>query len=170
MRSRRTAQQQRLELTGTSQPIPSRLEEILAPLASQDGALLPILHAVQREYGHIPREALPRIAEALNLSRAEVHGVVSFYHDFTEAPRGRIVLRLCRAEACQAVGGRDLAEAVQAALGIGWGETTPDGSVTLEPVFCLGLCACGPAGMVGDTPAGRLDADRVSDLLAEAGR
>lgn len=147
-----------------------RVAEILDRHAGREGALLPILHALQQEFGHVPGDALPQIAGVLNLSRAEVHGVVSFYHDFTDTPRGRIVVRLCRAEACQAVGARDVAEAVSGALGIGFGETTPDGSVSLEAVYCLGLCACGPAGMVGETAVGRLDADRVADLLAEAGR
>lgn len=148
----------------------SRTDAAIARHKDTEGPLLPILQDLQAEFGHIPREALPRIAEALNLSRAEVHGVVSFYHDFTDSPRGRVVVRLCRAEACQAVGGRALAEAVQQSLGIGWGETTPDGSVTLEAVYCLGLCACGPAGVVGESLAGRLDPDRVTQLLAEAGR
>jgi formate dehydrogenase subunit gamma len=148
----------------------SRTDAAIARHKDTEGPLLPILQDLQAEFGHIPREALPRIAEALNLSRAEVHGVVSFYHDFTDSPRGRVVVRLCRAEACQAVGGRALAEAVRQSLGIGWGETTPDGSVTLEAVYCLGLCACGPAGVVGESLAGRLDPDRVTQLLAEAAR
>lgn len=121
-----------------------------------EGPLLPILHAVHAAFGHLPQAALPVIAEALALSRAEVHGVASFYHDFREAPAGRRVVKLCRAEACQAVGARALAEHVQARLGIGWGETTADGAVTLEPVFCLGLCACGPAAQVDGALLGRL--------------
>lgn len=134
-----------------------------------EGPLLPILHAVQQAFGHVPETALPVIADALNLSRAEVHGVVSFYHDFRAAPAGRHIVRICRAEACQAVGGNATGEAALSRLGIGWHQTTPDGSVTLEPVFCLGLCACGPAAMVDGRLHGRVDAARIDDLLAEVG-
>jgi len=145
----------------------ARVRAIVAEHAGLEGPLLPILHAVQVEWGYLPREALPVIADALNLGRAEVHGVASFYHDFRERPPGRHVLRLCRAEACQAVGGRDLAERAQARLGIGWGETTADGAVTLDAVFCLGLCACGPAAMVDGRLVGRLDAEGLDAILAE---
>jgi formate dehydrogenase subunit gamma len=126
-----------------------------------EGPLLPILHAVQARLGHVPAEAVPQIADRLNLGRAEVHGVVTFYHDFREAPAGRRVLRLCRAEACQAMGADALAAVVQRALGIGWHDTTPDGAVTLEPVFCLGLCACGPAAQVDGRLVGRATAETV---------
>lgn len=145
-----------------------RIGEIIAAHVALEGPLLPILHAVQAEFGHVPAAAIPQIAEALNLGRAEVHGVKSFYHDFRDAPAGRHVVRLCRAEACQATGGEALAEAVQAMLGIGWHETTPDGRVTLEPVYCLGLCACGPAAMVDGALAGRADAARIGALLEDA--
>ena len=131
-----------------------RVGEIVADHSGLEGPLLPILHAVQAEWGHVPAAVVPVIAEALNLTRAEVHGVVSFYHDFREIPAGRQVLKLCRAEACQAQGGAGIAELAQDRLGIGWHETTPDGAITLEPVYCLGLCACGPAAMVGGS-AGR---------------
>ncbi|MDR5651662.1 formate dehydrogenase subunit gamma [Ruixingdingia sedimenti] len=141
-----------------------RIRTIARAHLGMEGPLLPILHAVQAEFGHIPPEAVPVIADVLNLGRAEVHGVVSFYHDFRAAPTGRHVLRLCRAEACQAMGGVALADAVQAALGIGWHGTTPDGAVTLEPVYCLGLCACGPAAQLDGRPLGRADAGA---LLAE---
>ncbi len=139
---------------------------ILADHSAREGPLLPVLHAVQARFGHLPRAALPVIAEALALSRAEVHGVASFYHDFREAPAGCQVVKLCRAEACQAVGARELAEHAQARLGIGWGETTPDGSVTLEPVFCLGLCACGPAALVDGDVVGRLTPEGFDRLVA----
>jgi formate dehydrogenase subunit gamma len=142
------------------------VHEILAGHDGMEGPLLPILHAVQARFGHLPAPALPLIAAALGLSRAEVHGVASFYHDFRTAPAGRHVLRICRAEACQAVGGVALAEAVQRALGIGWGETTGDGRVTLEPVFCLGLCACGPAAMLDGEVLGRVGADRLLEAVA----
>lgn len=141
-----------------------RIAEILEAHQGLEGPLLPILHAVQEAFGHIPDGSIPQIAAALTLSKAEVHGVVSFYHDFRDKPAGRHVLKLCRAEACQAVGADRVADAVQKALGIGWHETTPDGRVTLEPVFCLGLCACGPAAMVDGRLVGRCDASIVAEV------
>lgn len=132
-----------------------------------EGPLLPILHGVQEEFGYVPRDALPVIAEALNLSRAEVHGVVSFYHDYRSEPAGRHVLKLCQAEACQSMGSDRVADMLKAALGIGMHETTADGSVTLEPVYCLGLCACAPAAMLDGQPIGRLDAEAVDEIVAE---
>lgn len=139
--------------------------DILERHQGKDGALLPVLHDVQAAFGHVPSEVLPQIAAALGLSVAEVHGVVTFYHDFRQAPAGRHVLRLCRAEACQAMGADDLGRQARDELGIGWHETTPDSRVTLEPVFCLGLCACGPAAMVDGRLVGRLDSVRLADLL-----
>ncbi len=137
----------------------SRLDEILAEHQGLEGPLLPILHAVQAAFGHVPQDVLPAIAAHLNISRAEVHGVVSFYHDFREAPAGRHVVKLCRAEACQAMGADALADRVQSALGCDWHETA--GDVTLEPVFCLGLCACGPAAMVDGQLMGRVSVDAI---------
>jgi len=134
-----------------------------------DGPLLPILHGLQAAFGHVPAEAVPLVAEALNLSRAEVHGVVSFYHDFRTSPAGSHVVRLCRAEACQAVGAAELAERVLGRLGIGWNGTTADGAVTVQPVYCLGLCACGPAGMVDGRLLARLDPARLKAVLTECG-
>ncbi len=144
-----------------------RVEDILAAHLGMEGPLLPILHAVQAEFGHVPQSALPQIAKALNLSKAEVHGVVSFYHDFREAPAGQHVLKLCRAEACQAMGADRVAAHTREALGVDWHETTKDGAVTLEPVFCLGLCACGPAAMVDGRLIGRCDEARVDALISE---
>ena len=141
------------------------LRAILDAHAGMEGALLPILHAVQESFGHVPPEALPVIAQHQNISRAEAHGVMSFYHDFREEPAGRQVLKLCRAEACKAVGGDALADAMRARLGIDWHETTADGAVTLEPVFCLGLCACGPAAMVDGRLVGRADGAKLDALL-----
>lgn len=146
-----------------------RVGEIVAAHSGLEGPLLPILHAVQAAFGHVPREALPVIADGLNLSRAEVHGVVTFYHDFREKPAGRHSLKLCRAEACQATGADALAAAAKARLGIDWHETTPDGAVTLEPVFCLGLCACGPAALVDGEAVGRMDDDKLTAILKECG-
>jgi len=143
-----------------------RIAEILEAHSRLEGPLLPILHAVQEAFGFVPDSAIPQIAAALGLSKAEVHGVISFYHDFREKPAGRHVLKLCRAEACQAVGADAVAGRIKAALGIDWHETTPDGRVTLEPVFCLGLCACGPAAMVDGRLVGRCD----EGVLAEVAR
>jgi len=123
----------------------------------RDGAALPILHALQDAFGHVPRDAIPMVAAALNLTRAEVHGIASFYHEFRHSPPGRHVLRLCRAEACQAMGADALHAATLRRLGIGWHETTPDGALTLEPVFCLGLCAVAPSALLDGDPLGRLD-------------
>lgn len=145
----------------------ARLDEIIAPHLGREGALLPILHDVQAEFGYIPQDCLPQIALALNISRAEVHGVVSFYHDFREAPAGRHVVKLCRAEACQAMGGDALAAHARAKLGVDWHETSASGAVTLEPVFCLGLCACAPAAMVDGKLIARLDKDRLDTILGD---
>jgi formate dehydrogenase subunit gamma len=142
-----------------------RADEIATAHLALEGPLLPILHAVQAEFGHIPETAVPRIADRLNVSKAEVHGVVSFYHDFRTEPSGRHVVKLCRAEACQAVGADALVARAETRLGVGMGETTRDGAVTLEPVFCLGLCACGPAALVDRRLFGRLDAARLDALL-----
>lgn len=142
-----------------------RLEEILKAHRGLEGALLPILHAVQVEFGYVPQQVLPIIAKDLNISRAEVHGVVSFYHDYREQPAGRHVVKLCRAEACQAMGADAVAAHVQKSLGVDWHETTSDGAVTLDPVFCLGLCACGPAAMVDGKLLGRVDIARIDALL-----
>ena len=132
------------------------------------GALLPIMHAVQDALGYVPEAAVPMIAQELNLSRAEVHGMLSFYHYFRTTPAGRHVIYLCRAEACQSMGARDLEAAVKKRLGIDFHETTPDGAFTLEPVYCLGNCACAPSVLVDKTLHGRVDAERFDSLLVEA--
>jgi formate dehydrogenase subunit gamma len=147
-----------------------RAAEIIQKHVHLDGAALPILHALQREFGYIDRQAIPLVAQALNLSRAEMYGVVSFYHDFRAAPPGRHVLKLCRAEACQSMGADALAETARERLRVGWGETTADGRVTLEPVFCLGLCACAPAAMLDGRVFGALDEGRLASLIDEAQR
>jgi formate dehydrogenase subunit gamma len=148
---------------------PARAEEIIAPHLSREGALLPILHALQDAFGHVPREAVPLVARALNLSRAEVHGVVSFYHDFREAPHGRRVVKLCRAESCQAMGGETAARFLLGALGLPaaepWGGTTPDGAVTVEAVYCLGLCAVSPAALIDGEPLGRVDGMALAEAV-----
>jgi formate dehydrogenase subunit gamma len=142
-----------------------RAQEIIEAHRHLEGAALPILHALQHEFGYVDREAVPLVAQALNLSRAEMHGVVSFYHDFREAPAGRHVLKLCRAEACQSMGADALADRARERLHVDWHETTSDGRITLEPVFCLGLCACAPAAMLDDRVFGALDDARLSALI-----
>lgn len=151
----------------TAQAVAQRTDDIADELAPLEGPLLPILHAVQHAFGYVPQEALPRIAEKLNLSRAEVHGVMSFYHDFRTEPAGRHVVKLCRAEACQAQGADTLAAHAKARLGVNFHETTASGAVTLEPVFCLGLCACGPAALVDGKVVGRVDAAKLDAILTE---
>ncbi|MCB1498485.1 MAG: formate dehydrogenase subunit gamma [Bauldia sp.] len=146
-----------------------RATEIIASEAGREGALLPILHALQAAFGYIDRAAEPLIADALNLSRAEVHGVVTFYHDFRSEPAGKHVLRLCRAEACQAAGGDALVDHAERRLGTPIGTTTPGGDVTLEAVYCLGLCALGPSAMLDGRVVARLDAAGLDALLDEAG-
>jgi formate dehydrogenase subunit gamma len=144
--------------------------QIIRDLKHLEGPMLPILHAIQAEFGYVPDEVKPIIANELNLSRAEVHGVVTFYHDFRDHPAGRHVLKLCRAEACQSMGGDRIAERVKQLLGIDFHETTRDGAVTLEPVFCLGLCACAPAAMLDDEVYGRVDEHCLSEIVVEARR
>ncbi len=142
-----------------------RTYEIIAVHRVTEGAALPILHALQEEFGCVPEEAVPLIAAALNLSRAEMHGIVTFYHDFRRTPPGRHVLRLCRAEACQSMGADALASEARERLQVEWGGTSADGRVTLEPVFCLGLCACAPAAMLDGKVVGALDRARLGALL-----
>ena len=147
--------------------IAEKVGAILDRLADLEGPLLPILHSVQEEFGYVPQYALRVIADRLNLSRAEVHGVMTFYHDFREEPAGRHVLKLCRAEACQSMGSDRIAEIAQEKLGIGWHETTDDGLVTLEPIYCLGLCACAPSALLDGRVIGRLDEDRLDKIVKE---
>ncbi|MEO9189797.1 MAG: formate dehydrogenase subunit gamma [Acetobacteraceae bacterium] len=139
--------------------------DLITRHAREEGGLLPALHALQAAFGHVPRETVPLLAEAFNLSRADVHGVVSFYHDFRHHPPGRHVLRLCRAESCQAMGADGVAAALRARLGVTWGATSADDLVTLEPAFCLGLCAVSPAALLDGRPLGRIDAGAVLAAL-----
>jgi formate dehydrogenase subunit gamma len=141
---------------------------IVEPLKHKPGALLPVLHAIQDELGFIPPDAVPVIAEALNLTRAEVHGVISFYHDFRSEKPGRHIVRICQAESCQSMGSVALTAAVRERLGVGFHETTKDGAVTLEPVYCLGNCALSPAVMVDGNVYGRVTPGRFADILREA--
>jgi len=146
----------------------ARAQEIIAGHKDLDGATLPILHALQEAFGFVPEAAVPLVAQALNLSRAEVHGVVTFYHDFRKEPAGKHVLKLCGAEACQSMGGDHLATCAEKKLGVEMGETTGDGQVTLEHIYCLGLCAVAPSGMINGRIVGRLDEKRLDAMLAEA--
>jgi formate dehydrogenase subunit gamma len=147
-----------------------RTAQIIAEHRDLEGPLLPILHAIQQAFGCVPEQAVPVIAEALNLSRAEVHGVVTFFHDFRQQPAGRHVLKLCRAEACQAAGGDALAARAEARLGVRFGDTTQDGGVTLEPVYCLGLCSVSPSAMIDGRIVARIDDKKLDALLAETDR
>lgn len=152
-------------------PTPPRdeISTLIGSFLHLEGPLLPILHALQARYGCIPGGADAEIASALNITKAEVHGVVSFYHDFREVPAGRHVVKICRAEACKSVGGDALAEATLSKLGLEWHGTTANGAVTIEPVYCLGLCACGPAVIVDDKVVGRVTPARMDAILQEAG-
>jgi formate dehydrogenase subunit gamma len=147
-----------------------RTARIIAEHRDLEGPLLPILHATQETFGYVPADAVPIIADALNLSRAEVHGVVTFYYDFREQPAGRHVLKLCRAEACQAAGGDALAARAEGRLGIDFGGTTTDGRVTLESVYCLGLCSVSPSAMLDGRIVARIDEKKLDALLAETDR
>lgn len=140
---------------------------IIARLKNEPGALLPILHGVQEELGCVPAEAVTLIASELNLSRAEVYGVVSFYHDFKPHPAGQHVVTMCRAEACQSMGGNSLIALAEERLGVGMGGTTADGGTTLQPAYCLGLCATAPAAVVDGKLVGRLTAAKLAALLKE---
>lgn len=143
------------------------LASLIAAHPPHQDALLPILHAIQDALGWVPPEATALIARHLNLGRAEVHGVISFYHHFRTTPPGRQVLHLCRAESCQAMGGAALEARAKAVLGIDFHETSADGAVSLEPAYCLGACAASPAIRLGDAIIGRVDAARLDALLAE---
>lgn len=138
--------------------------------AGREGPLLPILHDLQATFGCVPPAAVRLVAQALNLTRAEVHGVVSFYHDFREQPAGRHVLKICRAEACQSMDGESLARQMLERFGVGWGETTPDGRLTIEPTYCLGLCACAPSAMLDGRPIARLRPQSIDEIAQEAAR
>ena len=150
-----------------STELAARTAAVISEMQSLEGPLIPILHGIQEEFGYVPQESLPIIAEALNISRAEVHGVFTFYHDFRHHPAGRHVLKVCQAEACQSMGSDAVAAQIKQKLGIGFHETTKDGAVTLEPIYCLGLCACAPAAMLDGEVIGRLDADKIDEIVEE---
>lgn len=145
--------------------------EIIAGFGARPELLVQILHAFVDRYTYISDDAIRQIADELNLSRADVYGVVGFYHDFRREPAGRRVVKICQAEACQSMGSRELTAHAEKSLGIGLNHTTPDGEITLEPVYCLGNCACSPAVMIGRQVYGRVDKERFDTLMqaAEAG-
>ena len=145
----------------------SLVSRLLARIADRRGALLPLLHATQEELGHVPDTLVPAIADGLNLSRADVHGVLTFYHDFRRKPAGAHVVKLCRAEACQARGGAAIEAAAADRLGVAMGATRADGQVTLEPIYCLGLCATGPNALVDGRPVSRIDVARIERIASE---
>lgn len=136
----------------------------------REGALLPILHDLQAAFGCVSPVAVRLVAQELNLTRAEVHGVVSFYHDFREQPAGRHVLKLCRAEACQSMNGERIAREMLEHFGLRWGDTTPDGRLTIEATYCLGLCSCAPSAMLDGQPIARLNPETVHEIAHEVGR
>ena len=158
-----------MQETTTATPWNEELaRSVISRHAAQEGSLLVVLQALQETFGYLPEGAVPLVANALNLSRAEVHGVATFYHDLRHAPCGRHVLKMCRAEACQSMGGEALAQYASRSLGVAFGETAADASLTLAAVYCLGLCACAPAAMYDDRPVGRLSEATVAELLAES--
>lgn len=146
------------------------VRRIVAGLKGRPGPLIEVLHAIQADLGYVPPAAVPLVASELNLSRAEVHGVVSFYHFFRSTPPGAHTVSVCRAESCQAVGGEALAVHARRRLGVDFHETTPDGRFSLEPVYCLGNCACSPAVMIDGQLYGRVSAERFDALLVDADR
>lgn len=142
------------------------VRNLVAQVSAEPDALLPLLHDVQAQLGYIPKAAIQLIAKTLNVSRAEVHGVVSFYHDFHEEPTAEHIVQLCMAEACQAVGCRSLAAHAQETLGVGFHDATPDGRIQVESAYCFGNCAAGPTMRIGDRVHGRVTNDSFDALMA----
>jgi formate dehydrogenase subunit gamma len=145
-----------------------RSRDVIDQHAALAGACLPVLHALQHEFGFVDARNVPLIAEALNISKAEVHGVISFYHDFKHAPPTRHILKLCRAEACQSMGSDDLVERLAQFHGCTANEPTADGALTFEPVYCLGNCALSPAALFDGEPVGRINDARLDALVARS--
>ena len=140
---------------------------IVSRLKQKPGALLPVLHRIQDALGYVPAAAVPIVAEGLNLSRAEVHGVISFYHYFRESPPGRHTIHMCRAEACQSMNQRRLEAHAKQRLGVDFHQTTANGAFSFEPVYCLGNCACSPAIMVDGELYGRVTTERFDDIVSQ---
>lgn len=146
----------------------AKIQGLIAQHIGLPGALLPLLHAIQDEIGYVPEESYLSISKALALSVAEVHGVVTFYHHFRSHPAGKHILQICRAESCQAMGSEKLEASIKAKLGIDYHQTTSDGAITLEPIYCLGNCACSPSVMMDDEVYGRVDSQKMAELISEA--
>ena len=154
-------------MTSSNQFDAALVERLVAEFSDVKGGLLPALHAVQEQLGFIPEQAVPLIADGLNLAVAEVHGVISYYHHFYSEQQGQHVVEVCQAEACQSMGARQLAESVKNLLGVDFHQTTADGKFSLEPVYCLGNCACAPSIKVGDKVRGRVSPDNVANALEQ---
>jgi formate dehydrogenase subunit gamma len=146
----------------------ARAQEIIDAHLGLEGPAMPILHALQDEFGCVPEAAVPQLAASLNISRAEMHGVITFYHDFRREPAGRHVLKLCRAESCQSMGSEELQKAFLERHKLEWHHTSPDGALTVEAVYCLGLCAHSPSALYDGEPIGRADAKKLDEIVAEA--
>jgi len=144
-----------------------RVLAVIAELKHEAGPLLPVLHGIQNALGYVPPDAVPLVADALNLSRADVHGVISFYHYFRDSPSGRHVIHVCRAESCQSMNGKALEAHVKSRLGVGFHQTTESGAFTVEPVYCLGNCACSPAVMVDGELYGRVTPARFDEIVED---
>ena len=145
----------------------NKVDQLIEQYKTLPGGLLPLLHAIKHALGYIPESTVGSIAKGFNLSRAEVHGVISFYHDFNTQPVGHHRVQICRAEACQSMGSRQIESHAKQSLGIEYGETTSDGMVTLEPVYCLGNCACSPSIRINDDIYARVDKSRFDQLISE---
>ena len=155
-------------LTALTKENSNKITAHIAAHKIMPGALLPLLHAIQDDIGYVPEDAYLPISKALELSVAEVHGVVTFYHHFRRHPAGKHILQICRAESCQAMGSEKLEAHIKYTLGIDYHQTTKDGAITLEPVYCLGNCACSPAVMLDEEVYGRMDKQKVTELISEA--
>ena len=142
--------------------------KVVAAKSHEKGSAIPIMHDLMARFGYVDRSIVPVLAEALNLSRAEIHGTLTFYHDFRDHPPGRTTLKVCRAEACQSRGAVEMHDALRRKLGVDWHGTTADGAITIEPVFCLGLCACAPAVLMDGEPVGNVHIETLDALIQEA--
>lgn len=142
--------------------------KVVAARSHEKGSAIAILHDLMERFGYVDRVIVPVMADKLNLSRAEVHGTLTFYHDFRDHPPGRTTLKVCRAEACQSRGGVEMHAALRSKLGVDWHGTTKDGAITIEPVFCLGLCACAPAVLMDEEPVGNVRIESLDALIEEA--
>ncbi len=145
----------------------SEATSVVAARSHEKGSAIPIMHDLMERFGYVDRAIVPVLAEALNLSRAEIHGTLTFYHDFRDHPPGRSTLKVCRAEACQARGAVAMHDALRRELGIDWHGTTADGAITIEPVFCLGLCACAPAVLVDEEPVGDVRVETLDAFIQD---